>query len=779
VVLGLRGRIDAATRRRALGAQARTGKYARSFATRRALAWTREFWPPLLLVFLLPSAVFVPVAVFFLRGSLRPAVIGAAAATGLWLAILTCVLFSGVAATLVSVVAEQWTSGDLRRLRRRGWRLINGLKFVDQSDIDHVAIGPAGLLVVETKWSADGWDIGAVKGLNLLLVLGVAGNKPPAVNSRSRSPLNCPRSVCSPGRTNPPSVGGTLVVRTLGRVGSRTRSYRRACCEKKTRGQPRATRDLTREIGSGSMRMYTLTRATPSLGLKGSGYLAEANGDSAGNISQPRPNSNADRSRAVSPRQYAKSVVTTEVTSLSRPWEVVVVGGGNAGLVSAISAKHRAKSVLLLERAPIHMRGGNTRHTRNIRCVHRESDPYSQGKYLYEDLWSDLCQVGSGPAVEKLAAVTVRESESVHSWMSAHGVKWQQTLRGTLHLTTTNRFFLGGGKALVNVYYRTAERLGVTIAYGAFVEELAFSGNRCEALVVNLGGAQRQLVPINGSVVFASGGFEANQRWLSEYWGDAARNYLVRGTPYNDGAMIQSLYSFGAAKAGEEKGMHAVAVDARSPRFDGGIATRVDCIPFAIVVNRHGKRFGDEGNDLWPKRYAIWGQQIAAQDGQIAYAIWDAKAVGLFIPPMYGPAAAGSLNELARQLGLESGALTQEVAVYNSSVCKSGQFDPGRLDGVHTVGLAPAKSNWAQKIDTAPYYGIALRPGITFTYRGVAVTSDAQVACEDGTTFANVFAAGENMSGNILSTGYLAGFGLTIGTVWGRIAGRQAAENAK
>jgi hypothetical protein len=162
--LGLRERINAAGRRRALGAQARTGKYARSFATTRALEWSREFWRPLLLVFVLPSAVFVPVAVFYLRGSLQYAVIGAAAATGLWLAVLSCVLFSGVAAKLVSVVAEQWTAGDLRRLRRRGWRLINGLKFVDQSDIDHVAIGPAGLLVVETKWSADGWDISAVKG---------------------------------------------------------------------------------------------------------------------------------------------------------------------------------------------------------------------------------------------------------------------------------------------------------------------------------------------------------------------------------------------------------------------------------------------------------------------------------------------------------------------------------------------------------------------------------------------------------------------------------------
>src|SRR6202012_4726413 len=100
-------------------------------------------------------------------------------------------------------------------------------------------------------------------------------------------------------------------------------------------------------------------------------------------------------------------------------------------------------------------------------------------------------------------------------------------------------------------------------------------------------------------------------------------------------------------------------------------------------------------------------------------------------------------------------------------------------DDCHTEGLAIPKSHWAQRIDQPPYFGIGMRPGITFTYLGVKVDDDAGGRRQDGSGFSNVFAAGEIMSGNVLSSGYLAGFGLTIGTVWGRIAGREAARHAR
>jgi tricarballylate dehydrogenase len=451
-------------------------------------------------------------------------------------------------------------------------------------------------------------------------------------------------------------------------------------------------------------------------------------------------------------------------------WDVVVIGGGNAGLAAALTAGRLANRVLLLDRGPAVLRGGNTRHTRNIRCAHSWSDTYSPGTYLADELWRDLCGVGTGPGNEKLAELTVRESENVPAWMTGHGVRWQPPLAGTLHLGRTNRFFLGGGKALVNTYHRALARLGVTVRYGVTVSGLVLDGDLCTG-VLTAGG----VLPAR-AVVCASGGFEANIEWLRRYWGDAADNYLIRGSADNDGQVLAALYAHGAARAGQERGFHAVAIDARSPRFDGGIATRLDSIPFGIVVNSQGQRFYDEGEDLWPKRYAIWGRNVAEQPGQIGYSIWDAKVQGLFLPPMYRPLAAGSVRALAASLGLNPDAVVATVREFNAAIRPGGRFDPGGLDGCATEGLVPAKSHWAQPLDTPPFYAVALRPGITFTYLGVAVTEQARVLRTDGSVLRNVFAAGEIMSGNILSTGYLAGFGLTIGHVWGRIAGAEAAR---
>lgn len=456
-----------------------------------------------------------------------------------------------------------------------------------------------------------------------------------------------------------------------------------------------------------------------------------------------------------------------------QPWDVVVIGGGNAAMVAAIAAAHRVPRVLVLERAPRVMRGGNTRHTRNVRCVHAEADAYNTGAYLFEELWQDLCNVGTGPSDEKLAELTVRESETAPAWMSAHGIRWQPPLTGTLGLGRTNRFFLGGGKALLNKYYRTATEMGVTVVYEACVEDLVISGDRCDGVLVDIAGVRHRVTA--GAVVVASGGFEANIEWLRRYWGDAADNYIIRGTPHNDGRVLAALYRHGAASAGEERGFHAIALDARAPKFDGGIATRLDVIPFGIVLNRDAVRFYDEGEDIWPKRYAIWGRNIAEQPGQIAYALWDAKAHGRFLPPMYGVTEASSIEVLADELGLDRRVVSDTVADYNRAVRPAGPLDSARLDGNRTEGLTPPKSNWAQRLDTPPYYGIAMRPGITFTYLGLAVDEQARVLREDGPTLSNVFAAGEIMSGNILSSGYLAGFGMTIGTVWGRIAGTEAA----
>ena len=480
--------------------------------------------------------------------------------------------------------------------------------------------------------------------------------------------------------------------------------------------------------------------------------------------------------RKVSPAAAPLSPLSPLPAWAAATWDLVVVGGGNAAVSAAMAADDRGARVLIVERAPVPMRGGNTRHTRNIRCVHRQ-DEFNSGDYCFDELWTDLCGVGTGPSDEELAHFTVSDSETIPAWMAAHGARWQRPLSGTLQLGRTNRFFLGGGKALLNSYYRhLATRPNVTVAYDAKAEEFEFTGPRCDALVVVLADGRRVRVAAR-SVVCASGGFEANLDWLRRYWSDAVDNYIIRGTPYNDGHVLAQLYDAGAASAGEEKGFHAIALDARAPKFDGGIATRLDTIPFGIAVNQLGQRFYDEGEDIWPKRYAIWGRNIAGQPGQLIFSLWDAKVNGLFLPPMYGATTADDIGDLAAELGLDRDAVTRTVAEYNAAVAPGGTFEPSVLDDCHTDGLTVPKSHWAQRLDRPPYYGIAMRPGITFTYMGAAVNLDARVKRKDDSAFENVFAAGEIMSGNILSSGYLAGFGMTIGAVWGRRAGQKAAEH--
>ena len=460
---------------------------------------------------------------------------------------------------------------------------------------------------------------------------------------------------------------------------------------------------------------------------------------------------------------------------MAESYDVIIVGGGNAALCAALAAREVGRRVLVLERSPQHVRGGNTRHTRNIRCSHAAADQFFSGPYSEEEHLQDLIGVTGGPENLDLARLAIRESSTLPEWMSAHGVNWQQPLVGTLHLGRTNRWFLGGGKALLNTYYLKAARMGIEIRYNAMVEDLVIEDGRFEA--VRLKNDNREHLIRARAVVIAAGGYEANIEWLKRHWGDAADNFIIRGSPYNDGTLLAALLNHGAKAIGDPKGFHAIGVDARSPKFDGGIVTRLDATPFGVVVNREARRFYDEGEDIWPKRYAIWGTLIAGQPGQIAYCIVDSKTIDRFLPPMFKPYEAETLEALAPKLGLDPRTFVETLTEYNSAAAGNTELRMEILDKNCTRGLTPPKSNWALPIDRPPFYGLPLRPGITFTYMGVTVDERARVVDQSGRPFKNVYAAGEIMSGNILTKGYLGGFGLTIGSVFGRLAGREAAAN--
>ena len=456
--------------------------------------------------------------------------------------------------------------------------------------------------------------------------------------------------------------------------------------------------------------------------------------------------------------------------------DVLVIGGGNAALCAALMAREAGASVLLLESSPRAWRGGNSQHTRNLRCMHDAPQDVLIDAYTEEEYWQDLLKVTGGLTDEKLARLTIRASSTCRPWMHKHGVRFQPPLSGALHVARTNAFFMGGGKALVNAYFRSAEAMGVEVMYDTPVDAIELDGSR---FIAARSGERRFEAR---ACVLAAGGFESNREWLREAWGqnDAgewpADNFLIRGTRFNQGVLLKFMIEAGADVIGDPSQSHCVAIDARAPLYDGGICTRIDCVSLGVVVNRNAERFYDEGEDFWPKRYAIWGRLVAGQPGQIAYSIIDAKAIGRFMPPVFPGTTAATLPELAQKLGLPEAQFVRAVADYNAA-CRVGTFDHTALDDCHTEGLAPAKTHWARPIDTAPFYGYPLRPGITFTYLGLKVDEHAAVHF-GGAPSDNLFVAGEMMAGNVLGKGYTAGVGMSIGTAFGRIAGTGAAAAA-
>ena len=252
--------------------------------------------------------------------------------------------------------------------------------------------------------------------------------------------------------------------------------------------------------------------------------------------------------------------------------DVLVVGGGNAALCAAMTAREVGAKVLLLEGAPRDFRGGNSRHTRNIRYLHDRGNDCLTGPYLEDEFWDDLLQVTVGQTNEKLARLTIRESADLGEWMIRHGCHFQPPLRGTLHLARTNAHFLGGGKALMNAYYATARKLGVKVMYEADVRDLEIRDGKFDAAIFEFQGASQKVRA--KSVVVASGGFQANLTWLKECWGEAADNFIIRGSPYDKGRPLRVLLDHGAKPVGDPRQCHAVAIDARAPKYDGGIVTR-------------------------------------------------------------------------------------------------------------------------------------------------------------------------------------------------------------
>ena len=434
-----------------------------------------------------------------------------------------------------------------------------------------------------------------------------------------------------------------------------------------------------------------------------------------------------------------------------------MIGGGNAGLVAALTARRRARRVLLLDRAPAALRGGNTRHTRNIRCVHDEADAYQGGSYPFGELWADLCGVGTGPANEKLAELTVRESRTVPPWMSDHGIRWQRPLAGTLHLGRTNRFFLGGGKALVNAYHRTAARMGIETRYGTTVTGLVMDGDWCTGLVTEQG-------PIAArAVVCASGGFEANLAWLAPVLGRRGRQL------HHPRHAVQRRPRAGRAVRARGRARPATTgIPRRRRRRSGPAIRRRHRHPPGLDPLRHRRQHSRpallrRGRGILAEALRDLGSQHRRQPEQIAYSIWDAKVDGCSCPRCTAPTQAASIGGSRRRSGSTRRAWRDGRA--NSTPRSAGRTStrqPGRLPH---EGLQPPKSHWAQPIDTPPFYGDRSCGRHHLHLPGRRRRPSRPVCCcTDGRASATSSPLARSCPATSCGTGYLAGFGLTIGT---------------
>jgi tricarballylate dehydrogenase len=453
--------------------------------------------------------------------------------------------------------------------------------------------------------------------------------------------------------------------------------------------------------------------------------------------------------------------------------DVLVVGGGCAALCAAIAARRSGVSVRMVEWAPAALRGGNTRHARNFRLMHDRPEWYVPDAYGEDAFFRDLLRVTHGATDERLARVLIRGSTTIAAWLGGNGVRLQNPASGAMPYSKRTAFFLGGGKAMINALYATAAKLGVTIGYDSEVVMLSFDDERgCEADIVHGGSIERVAAK---TMVLCAGGHQANLGWLRESFGTAANGFMIRGTPYVTGSVLRLLLDASVRPVGDPARCHMVAVDARGPKFDGGIVTRITAIPHGIVVDRDGRRFHDEGEDARKTHYARWGARIADCPGQIAYLIMDAKGLSRALPTALPPIQADTVAGLATALGLDPAALKATIRDFNAAIAAA---DDVPLIARCTTGLTPPKSHAAVALTVPPFAAYPMRPGVTFTLFGVAVDDHMRVVKNDGRPASNVFAAGMIMAANVLGDGYLAGLGVALSTVFGRLAGEEAARHA-
>jgi tricarballylate dehydrogenase len=489
--------------------------------------------------------------------------------------------------------------------------------------------------------------------------------------------------------------------------------------------------------------------------------------------------------------------------------DVLVIGGGIAGLTAALAARDAGASVQLLERAPRAERGGNTRFSNGaLRAAYRDIDDVRRlvpdlsdeqiartdfGTYTRERYLTDLLRVTEGRSDPMLGRILAGESFDVLCWMMGRGVRYDPLWSAQAPPVNGHVSFYGGsafearglGAGLVDALYAALEQRGGSVAYGA--RALTLLRERTGVRGASARFADGTLHDFAARcVVVASGGFESDVEWRTRYLGPGWDLAKVRGTRFNTGDGLRMALEAGAQPYGQWSGCHAASWAAHAPAAgDVTIEEKFkrDDFMHGIFINANGKRFVDEGADLRALTYAKYGRAVMEQPGSVAWQIFDAKTVPLlsedYRDPSVAPIRANTLEELAAALtGVNGRAFLDTVTEYNRAVRDDVPHDPSRKDGRGTSGLTIPKSNWATTIDAAPFEAHPVSFGITFTFGGVRIDERCRVLDAEGEAIPGLYAAGE-MVGGLFYFNYPGGSGLVSAAVFGRVAGRAAATSAE
>jgi tricarballylate dehydrogenase len=459
-------------------------------------------------------------------------------------------------------------------------------------------------------------------------------------------------------------------------------------------------------------------------------------------------------------------------------FDVVVVGGGIAGLSTALSAQEAGASVVLVEKAPRPERGGNTRFADAQMRFPHEADEYAPRDYSVEDMYRDLMRISQGRANPDLIRTLCENARETAEWLTAMGLEWEQ---GYPHTAGYRRSPASGGQGMVDLLFRRLEGLGVAASYETAARDLILDSEGNVRGVRCMGPDGIVDLEATGGVVLACGGFQANVEMRVRYLGRFADSLILRGSRYNTGDGLNMAIAAGAQPAGQWGDYHSAVLDARSPKIECGV-TALYNYQMGIFVDREGKRFLDEGEDFRDHTYVKFSKYIVEQAGGQAWCLFDQQAYqreefARAWRPVGPPFEAATLKEMAGIMDVPAEHLMDTVAAFNAAV-QPGDYDLDRLDGKRTVGITPPKSNWALPLTEPPYVAIPVTGGITFTFGGLKCDTSARVIDTRGQVMAGLYAAGEPM-GEIFYYNYPGASSVIRGAVYGRIAGARAAKRAR